>query len=44
MDDYHQLWLTAWGYYFIVPMVGPMRLCPADILMDIEAEVRGMRP
>lgn len=44
MDDYHQVWITAWGYNFIVPMVGALRQCPADVLMDIEAEVRGMRP
>jgi hypothetical protein len=44
MDDYHQVWVTAWGHSFIVPMIGNGRLCPADVLLDIEAEIRNLRP
>lgn len=44
MDDYHQVWVTAWGYSFIVPILGKDRVTPADVLLDIEAEVRGLRP
>lgn len=44
MDDYHQVWLTSWGFRFIVPMIGRHRLCPLETLLEIEAEVRSMRP
>ncbi len=44
MDDYHQVWITAWGFSFIVPMIGRDRACPIDILMEIEAEIRRIKP
>ena len=44
MDDFHQVWITAWGHSFIVPMHGSARACPAVGLMDIAAEVRTLRP
>lgn len=44
MDDYHQVWLTSWGFSFIVPMIGRSRLCLLEMLLEIEAEVRSKRP
>ena len=44
MDDYHQIWITAWGMHFIVPMIGRNRLCPSEDLLEIEDEVRRLRP
>lgn len=44
MDDYHQIWLSAWGWSFIVPMLGQYRVCPADVVLEIEAEIRTLKP
>ena len=44
MDDYHQMWITAWGMYFTVPMIGRDRLCPREDMQEIEDEVRRLRP
>jgi len=44
MDDYHQIWLSAWGWTFLVPMLGKERVCPADVMLDIEAEIRNLKP
>lgn len=44
LDDYHQVWLTSWGMSFTVPMIGAGRLCPAEDLGEIEAEIRQLRP
>jgi hypothetical protein len=44
MDDYHQIWITAWGMHITVPMIGRDRLCPQEDLQEIEDEVRRLRP
>lgn len=44
MDDLHEVWATAWGFHIWVPMAGPHRGLPEDVLEDIEHDIRSSRP
>ena len=44
IDDEHWIWVTSWGHHFIVPGLGPDRLCPVGALAKIIEELEALMP
>ena len=46
VDPYYQAsyWRTSWGFHFVVPEIGPDRLCPEHRLYAILAELAEQKP
>jgi hypothetical protein len=44
IDDQHEVWGTTWGFFVWIPMAGPLRGLPEDVLEDIEHDIRQSKP
>jgi hypothetical protein len=42
--DTFDVWMTDYGFTFVVPALGPDRLCPHSALMNILTEIEAKRP
>lgn len=40
----HSCWQTAWGYFFLVPEIGPDGMTPEWDLEDMLAELKNTAP
>ncbi len=44
VDDLHELWGTAWGFFVWVPMAGPLGGLDSQDLLEIEEDIRRSKP
>lgn len=44
LDDSHDIWQTAWGFTFTVPVIGDDRWCPKHVLHEILSDIEQQRP